>query len=72
VAHLPSGSLKVSVMNLLATMNMRITQKHAANRSHWWCMLSNISHSAILPGKHKPNGPAAYTQISYAKDNNFS
>lgn len=50
-AYLPSGSLKVKVMNLLATMNMKITQKHAANRSHWWCMLSHVSHSVILPGK---------------------
>lgn len=43
MCYLPSGSLKVKVMNLLATMNMKITQKQAANRSHCWCMLSNVS-----------------------------
>lgn len=59
-AYLPSGSLKVNVINLLATMNMKITQKHAANRSHWWCMLSNVSHSVILPGKQKWDDPGAY------------
>lgn len=46
--NLPSGSLKVNVINLLATMNMNITQKHAASSSHWWCMLSDMSHIKLL------------------------
>lgn len=72
-AYLPSGSLKVNVMNLLATMNMKITQKHAASRSHWWCMLSDRGHSMILPGRHKGDASATLSNKTvYSNTGDFN